>query len=169
MRRLMLARHAKSSWGDVTLSDHDRPLNRRGRDAAPRVGRALSEAGFVPELVYSSTSARTRETWELLGPAFKTPPDVEFHRELYLASPRAVLDVIAAAPDEISTLLVLGHNPSTHALAAFLSRTGHPDRIDRVRYKFPTGAVAVIELESASWADAEDGGKLLDFVLPRLL
>ena len=169
MRRLMLARHAKSSWGDVTLSDHDRPLNRRGRDAAPRVGRALSEAGFVPELVYSSTSARTRETWELLGPAFKAPPDVEFHGELYLASPRAVLNVIASAPDEISTLLVLGHNPSTHALAAFLSRTGHPDRIDRIRYKFPTGAVAVIELEGAGWAHAEDGGKLIDFILPRLL
>lgn len=165
----MLARHAKSSWGDVTLSDHDRPLNRRGRDAAPRVGRALSEAGFVPELVYSSTAARTRETWELLAPAFNPRPDVEFHRELYLASPRAVLDMITAAPDEVATLLVLGHNPSTHALAAFLSRTGHPDRIERLRYKFPTGAVAVIELGSASWADAEDGGELLDFVLPRLL
>lgn len=165
----MLARHAKSSWGDVTLSDHDRPLNRRGRDAAPRVGRALSEAGFAPELVYSSTSARTRETWELLGPAFNTRPDVEFHRELYLASPRAVLDVIATAPDEVSTLLVLGHNPSTHALAAFLSRTGRPDRIERLRYKFPTGAVAVIELEGGRWANAEDGGELLDFLLPRLL
>lgn len=165
----MLARHAKSSWGDVNLSDHDRPLNRRGRDAAPRVGRALSEAGFVPDLVYSSTSARTRETWELLGPAFSRQPEVEFHRKLYLASPRTVLDIIASAPEEVGTLLVLGHNPSTHALAAFLSRTGHPNRIDRLRYKFPTGAVAVIELEGAGWADAEDGGELLDFVLPRLL
>lgn len=165
----MLARHAKSSWGDLALSDHDRPLNRRGRDAAPRVGRALSEAGFVPELVYSSTSARTRETWQLLAPAFNTQPDVVYHQELYLASPRAVLDVIATASDEVSTLLVLGHNPSTHALAAFLSRTGHPDLIERIRYKFPTGAVAVIELEGARWADAEGGGELLDFILPRLL
>lgn len=169
MRRLMLARHAKSSWGNVTLSDHDRPLSARGRKAAPRVAKALRQAGFVPDLAYSSTSVRTRETWALMESAFPGPPAVEFLRELYGASPRGVLDVIAAAPSNVTTLLVLGHNPSTHALAAYLSETGQTERIDRIRYKFPTGAVAVIELAGASWADAREGGELLDFFLPRLL
>ena len=169
MRRLMLARHAKSSWGDVTLSDHDRPLNARGRKAAPRVARALSQAGFVPELAYSSTSVRTRETWALMAPVFPEPPVVEFRHELYGASPRGVLDIIASAPNDVTTLLVLGHNPSTHALAAFLSDTGQTEQIDRIRYKFPTGAVAVIELAGTNWADAGEGGELLDFFLPRLL
>lgn len=169
MRRLMLARHAKSSWGDVTLSDHDRPLNARGRKAAPRVARALSQAGFVPDLAYSSTSVRTRETWALMEPAFPEPPVVEFRRELYGASPRGVLDIIADTGDDVGTLLVLGHNPSTHALAAYLSKSGRPERIDRLRYKFPTGAVAVIEIAGATWGDAREGGALLDFFLPRLL
>ena len=80
-----------------------------------------------------------------------------------------MLDIIASAPNDIGTLLVLGHNPSTHALAAYLSESGPSERIDRLRYKFPTGTVAVIELAGASWADAGDGGRLLDFFLPRLL
>ena len=169
MRRLMLARHAKSSWGDPTLSDHDRPLNARGNRAAMRVGAALSELDCVPDIVYSSTAARTRETWERMEPHFGGHPRVEFHRDLYPASPRVVLTAIASAPPELATIMVLGHNPSTHALAAYLSRTGDPHEIDRLRGKFPTGAVAVIDLASDSWTDVEEGGELKHFILPRRL
>lgn len=169
MRRLMLARHAKSSWGDPGLLDHDRPLSARGYRAAMRVGAALRDLGCIPDVVYSSTSARTRGTWERMEPHFHGRPRVEFHRDLYLVSPREALAAIASAPADADTLMVLGHNPSTHALAAYLSRTGDPGDIDRLRRKFPTGAVAVIELSSDRWADVEEGGELVHFILPRML
>ncbi len=169
MRRLMLARHAKSSWGDLTLSDHDRPLNGRGRRAAPLVGSELAALDCTPDVVYSSTSARTRQTWTLMEPEFGGNPRVEFLRGLYLASPRKVLATVAATPGRVRTVMVLGHNPSTHALAAYLSRTGDEGEIDRLRTKFPTGAVAVIDLYSDDWTKAEEGGDLLHLVLPRRL
>lgn len=169
MRRLMLARHAKSSWGDISLKDHERPLNARGRRAAPLVATELNDLGFVPDMAYSSTSARTRETWALMEPCFGGHSRTEFLPELYLASPRSVIGMIASAPRDADTLMVLGHNPLTHALAAYLARTGDQAQIDRLTRAFPTGAVAVIELAGPSWTDVEDGGELLDFVLPRLL
>ena len=169
MRRLLLARHAKSSWGDTSLSDHDRPLNGRGRRAAPLVAAALAERGFVPDAVYSSSSCRTRETWELMAPRFGGHPHVEFFSELYLAPPRAVLRTIASTPSATHTLMVLGHNPSTHALAAYLARKGDPRLRDRIIHSFPTGAVAVIDLEGDDWSEAEEGGELLDYVIPRSL
>lgn len=169
MRRLMLARHAKSSWGDPALSDHDRPLNARGCRAAMRVGGALSDLDCIPDVVYSSTAARTRETWQRMQSLFGGHPHVEFHRELYLASPRVVLTAVKSTPSEAETVMVLGHNPSTHILAASLTRTGDLQEIDLLHRKFPTGAVAVIDLASDTWADVEEGGELKHFILPRRL
>ncbi len=169
MRRLMLARHAKSSWGDLTLGDHDRPLNGRGRRAAPLVGGELAALDCIPDVVYSSTSARTRETWDLMEPSFGGHPRVEFLRDLYLASPRTVLATVAAAPRTARTVMVLGHNPSAHALAALLSRAGDEGEIGHLRIKFPTGAVAVIDLYADEWTGAEEGGDLLHLILPRRL
>jgi len=169
MRRLLLARHAKSSWSDPSLPDHDRPLNGRGRRAAPLVAAALEDRGFAPDLAYSSTSRRTRDTWALMAPRFGGRPHIKYLAELYHASPRAVLDIVAGAPRSADTLMVLGHNPSTHALAAYLARGGSRERRDRVIRSFPTGAVAVIELADDDWGAAEEGGHLLDFIIPRLL
>ena len=170
MLRLLLARHAKSSWGDPSLADHDRPLNGRGRRAAPLVAAALAKRGFIPNGVYSSTSRRTRDTWQLMAPLFGGPPPlVEFMPQLYLASSRTVLDTISSAPSTAHTLMVLGHNPSTHALAAHLAHGGDPGRRDRLVRSFPTGAVAVVELAGNRWSEAGAGGKLLDYVIPRTL
>lgn len=169
MRRLLLARHAKSSWGNPALADHDRPLNARGYRAAQQVGAALNELGCVPDVVFSSTATRTRETWGQMESHFDGHPRVEYRRGLYLAAPRNVLAAIADGPADAETLMVLGHNPSTHALAAYLSRKGDPREIDLVRTKFPTGAVAILDLPSDSWADADQGGELKHFILPRRL
>lgn len=169
MRRLLLARHAKSSWGDLALSDHDRPLNNRGRRTAPMVAGELAALDCIPDVVYSSTSARTRETWALMEPHFGGHTHVEFVRDLYLASPRRVLSAIASAPPDAERLMVLGHNPSTHALAAHLSRSGPDDQIALLRTKFPTGAVAIIDLAEDRWAAAEQGGELIHYIVPRRL
>ena len=169
MRRLMLARHAKSSWGDMTLSDHDRPLNARGQRSAPMVAAELAALECIPDVVYSSTSARTRETWALMEPHFGGHVRVDFTRDLYLASPRMVLSTVASAPRDAETVMVLGHNPSTHALAAYLSRTGAEEEIDRLRSGFPTGAVAVVDIAGDCWSEAEEGGELILLILPRRL
>lgn len=164
---LLLARHAKSSWDHPSLSDHDRPLNERGRRAAPRVGAALQELGFVPDLVYSSTSARTRETWALMKEELGTDVEVDFHPDLYLASPGTMLGAVQSAPAAVATLMILAHNPGTHALAVGLAASGPSPALHALRMKFPTGAVAAIEFPEGPWGDVDDQGRLLAFVQPR--
>lgn len=168
MKRLLLARHAKSSWDHPDLSDKERPLNPRGRDSAPKVGQALLDGDLQPEVVLSSTSQRTRETWELMEGLFPGTV-VDFRDSLYLASPGELLSVISGADDQVTTLMTLAHNPGTHALAVALAQSGTPDDVLALRSKFPTGAVAVIELPIERWQDAGSGGRLVGFVRPRLL
>lgn len=185
MRHLIAVRHAKSSWSDHSALDHDRPLNARGRRAAPAVAAALREAGHVPDLVHSSTSARTRETWKLMAPvfadepapafadepspAFAHEPEARFHAELYLASIEAILEIVAATPLEVETLMVLGHNPSIFQLASGLSRRGDEDERRTLSRGMPTGAAAVIALDGDEWIDAARGGELVKLILPRRL
>ena len=139
--------------------------------AADSVAKGCAGVPGVQSLALQPVSpmTRTRETWRLMEPVFGGHPRVEFLRDLYLASPRIVLATIAATPRKAETIMVLGHNPSTHALAAYLSRTGDESERDRLRTKFPTGAVAVIELSSDDWTRAEEGGELLHLILPRRL
>lgn len=193
MRHLIAVRHAKSSWSDHSTPDHDRPLNARGRRAAPAVAAALREAGHVPDLVHSSTSARTRETWKLMAPAFadergpafadqpspavaREPspafaqePEARFHAELYLASIEAILEIVAATPPEVETLMVLGHNPSIFQLASGLSQRGDTGERRTLSRGMPTGAAAVIALDGDGWIDAARGGELVKLILPRRL
>lgn len=168
MKRLLLARHAKSSWDHPDLSDKERPLNDRGRQSAPRVGQALFDGDLQPDLVLSSTSQRTRETWALME-GLLPGTEVDFRDSLYLASPGELLSEIAGVDDNVTTLMTLAHNPGTHALASALAQSGQPEDVMALRSKFPTGAVAVIELPTQQWRDVGAGGRLVGFIRPRLL
>lgn len=168
MKTLLIARHAKSDWGDASLPDHDRPLNARGRRDAPRVGIALAERGHAPAHVYSSTAARTRETWALMEPHLPGRPRVEWLREMYLAPASRLLDVVRSAPAGADTVMALGHNPGIHGLAAGLSVDGRTSLLGVVGRNMPTGAVAVVELDGDGWEDVA-GGRLADLILPRAL
>lgn len=169
MPTLLLARHAKSSWEDSSLRDHDRPLNRRGASDAPRVGAALLERDLVPDLVLSSTSARTRETLAGMEEGIGSPLMTDFLPELYLASPGTMLSAIQSAPPDTGTLMVLAHNPGTHALAVGLASTGSAEAKEAMRFKFPTGAVAIFTFDHPDWRDVRSGGHLVEFLRPRLL
>ena len=188
MKRIVVVRHAKSSWADSTVPDHDRPLNLRGRWAAPRVAGALAERGCVPELTYCSTAARTRQTWELMAARFERgfreddaagarqdhataagAPQVRFLRELYLATTEALLELAASAPSDVDTLMILGHNPGIHSLACGLARRGDPEETELIRLKMPTGAAAVVELGGDRWDLVSGGGELTHLILPRRL
>ena len=129
--------------------------------AAPLVAKALAEGGHEPELVYCSTARRTRSTWELMSPYIGARAEVRHLPELYLASAERVLEVISGAPGSVGTLMVMGHNPATHAVAAhFGDLPAPPLRV------FPTGSVAIVELASERWGDAVSRGRIVDFVAP---
>ena len=120
-RRLIILRHAKSSWKSDAKTDHDRPLNNRGRRDAPRVARELKELGWEPTLVVSSDACRTRETWGLMREVFDPDVDVVFTRDFYGAELGDVQDASLDWPDGVETVMVIGHNPGWENMAYSLS------------------------------------------------
>ncbi|MBF9035791.1 histidine phosphatase family protein [Rhodobacterales bacterium HKCCE2091] len=161
--RLILLRHAKSDWNDAGLDDHDRPLNERGRDAAPRIGAWLARDGHEPDAAMVSTARRTVETWALVSAAFADPPEPVFSRGLYLASPGQILAQVRGA--EGRALLVIGHNPGIGSLARSLAATP-PDHPKFARY--PTGAATVLEFAGEDWSAIGPGhGRTIAFTVPR--
>ena len=110
-RRLILMRHAKSSWDSGAATDHARPLNKRGRRDAPRIALELSSLGWIPDCVISSDSQRTRETWAGMSAIFEDDIDVRFEPALYHAGLGELQEDAASWPDSATTVLVLGHNP----------------------------------------------------------
>ena len=170
MRRLILFRHAKSSWADPELEDFDRPLNQRGRMAAPLMGAWLADRGLRPDLVLLSTSARTRETWERARAAFADPPPEEALDRLYHAAPDAMLDAARAVSDEVATLALIGHQPGIGAFCRKLSRPDPPAHCARAFTKFPTAAIAVLDFPADAWGEIGFGrGDFHSFALPREL
>ncbi|WP_407519823.1 SixA phosphatase family protein [Methylobacterium oryzisoli] len=168
MRRLILLRHAKSDWPDG-VADSDRPLAPRGREAAPRMAAHLAEEGLVPDRVLVSPARRTQETWDLVRPALPGAAD-ETVPQLYEASAKRLLDVVRSAPDEAATLMLIGHNPGLQELGHHLLSDDDRDGLRALARKFPTAAVAVIDLAADRWAEISPGtGTLERFVTPKTL
>jgi phosphohistidine phosphatase len=166
VRTLYLLRHAKSSWDDPALADHERPLAPRGRRDAKRIAEHLSTSGIDPELVLCSSAARTRETLELVKPALGGPT-VRFEADLYGASCDELLARLRLVPSEVASVMVIGHNPGIQELAVALASGG--DELERVEAKFPTTALATFTLQQ-SWNRLAPGGALLEaYVVPKQL
>lgn len=171
MLTLLMLRHAKSSWDDHDLEDFERPLTKRGTKAAGAMGRYIAENDLVPEQAMCSDAVRTRETFglvasELGGAAIET----SFRSELYLASPKELLDHARGAGDSTSRLLLIGHNPGLHAASLALVGRGEAQRLRAMRIKFPTAALAVITFRVSKWAEiGPAGGTLSVFKTPREL
>jgi phosphohistidine phosphatase len=152
--RLYLLRHAKSSWDDPELADHDRPLAPRGRRASKAIGRYLREHGIEPELVLCSSATRARETLERAG----LSGTVE--GELYGAGARTLLARLNRVPDEVASVMLIGHNPGMEDLVLLLAA--------QTPSKFPTAALAT--LECPPWSELDRGtAELVGFVRPREL
>ena len=170
MRRLMLLRHAKSDWSAPGMRDHDRPLNPRGRESAPKMGAYMARHGLVPDLILASTAARVTETLDLLLPAFEKPPKVVTDRRVYEAEPDALLAVVKTTPRATHSLLMVGHNPGLGELASLLIAAGDVEARQRLIEKFPTAGLAVIDFATDDWGKLHPrGGRLDRFVVPRAL
>lgn len=168
MRRLWLLRHAKSSWDETHLADHDRPLSPRGRRAACAIGRWVDETGIRPDVVLCSSARRARETLAAVLPGLGGEVQVHVEPGLYTFQAEDLLARVRELPDDAISAMVVGHNPAIAETIARLAREGH--RLADARTKVPTGALACIDLEVDAWRDVtKDCGVLAAFVVPREL
>jgi phosphohistidine phosphatase len=152
MKTLLLLRHAKSSWDDVSLKDFDRPLNKRGLKAAPRVGAYMQKEKIRPDLVLSSPALRAKQTTTMVCEAGGFSSLATFDERIYEASPQQLFEVVAGIDDRIGMAMMVGHNPGFEGLLSALTGESHP---------MPTAALACIELKVEKWSDVATGcGKL---------
>ena len=170
MRRLLLLRHAKSSWSDPGASDYDRPLNRRGQEAAPKIGAYLNRHRLIPDRILCSTARRACETWELMSAEMPAAPPASYVERLYNAAARVIVDVAQHAPPDATAVLLVGHNPGLQDAATLLIAAGDLDDRERLREKLPTGGLVVIDFAIAQWSKLHPhSGRLERFVVPRML
>jgi phosphohistidine phosphatase len=164
-----LLRHAKSAWGDPRLADHDRPLNGRGERAAEVMARYVASQAPRPDLILCSTAVRARQTLAPLVPLLAPPaPPIALERGLYLASEDALLARLRALPQETGTVLLVGHNEGLWHFAVELTGNGKPGPVGALKEKFPTGALAILEVPIDRWEQlAPSSATLVVFVRPR--
>jgi phosphohistidine phosphatase len=162
MKTLLILRHAKSSWKDTALADHDRPLNKRGKSDAPRIGALMRQLGLIPELILSSTAKRAYITAEAAADESGFEGEMVLSPELYSFDPEPYLESLAEVADEYEVVMIVGHNPAVEELAEIL--TGEYQR-------FPTATLAEIELPIDHWAEIEEveNGSLLNVWRPKEL
>ena len=144
-KRLIIMRHAKSSWTSAATTDHQRPLNKRGRRDAPRIGARLRELGWIPNLVISSDSERTRETWQRMQAEFPHSIGERYSRAVYHGGLSAITNECSMLTKDVTTLLVLGHNP------------GWEDAVSSLCGKWvrmTTANAALLESDVDDWAAA---------------
>ncbi len=163
-RRLILLRHAKSDWPDVP--DRDRPLAKRGRRDAPRIGRWLQEHGYRPDVVVVSAARRARQTWDMVAPELGGSPAVRFEPRAYAASALTLLYLVQELPSRYRTALLIGHNPGLSELAASLAVPAVTDNGPRPAINLPTAAVAVLEFPG-DWPSLTPGqARLITLTTP---
>lgn len=146
MRTLLLMRHAKSSWKDSTLADHDRPLKKRGFKAALQMGQLIRQEHLAPELILCSTAVRARQTLEELLKDCGAAPPIQELSALYHASPAAFLSVLQNVDSSLESVMVISHNPGLEQLLQEI--TGQAEEL-------PTAALAVISLPIDAWSQLE--------------
>jgi len=174
-RQLFVLRHAKSSWDDPGLDDHERPLAPRGHRAVKLLGDHLRDQGVEPDQVLCSSARRTRETLAGVNPTGERLVE----RELYSANCNEVIERLRQVPDGTGSVMVVGHNPAMQLLvlrltggngngSAFARPPADEDLVELQR-KFPTGALATLEFD-CGWSELAPGcARLSEFVRPRHL
>jgi phosphohistidine phosphatase len=173
-KQLFVLRHAKSSWDDPGLDDHERPLAPRGQRAVKQLATYLREHEIRPDQVLCSSSRRTQETCEGIAPG----GEIVIEPSLYEASGGDVLARLHRVPESASSVMVIGHNPALQVLLLRLTGAngsngaaadgdGDGSMVSELQRKFPTGALATVSFDCA-WSDLSPGSaKLVDMVRPR--
>jgi len=169
-KNLYILRHAKAETGLPHQDDHSRKLVERGIQAAQIMGAHMFRQGIKPDKVICSDAVRTHETWSQIESIYPVPLNVEFSRKLYLASANEMLQSLVRLPNQLSSVMLIGHNPGVHQVCLKLAKEGDEDLLDRMYLKFPTCALAVINLGDTTWENIADArGALTDFITPKML
>jgi len=152
------------------MQDAARPLSDRGEVAARLMGGYMARHSLVPARVLCSSARRTRDTWAGIAAQWPADVDVVFERRLYAATPQVILSIVRAQDEAARTLLVIGHNPGLQEAAELLIAAGDVELRERLREKFPTAALAVIDFTVDKWSRIhERSGRLDRYVTPRLI
>ena len=161
-RRLIVMRHAQSATADASTPDHERPLTSRGRKEADEIAARLVELGWTPQIVVASDATRTRQTWEVMAPSFDPAPAVHLREWLYLAGISAIEKALVELDDEITDVLLLGHNPGWQNAISYFA--GEQERM-------MTANAALLHGQGDSWEEtAVSGGfELIQVLRPRSL
>jgi len=162
MKTLLILRHAKSSWDEPGLTDHERPLNERGKQDATRIGRLLVEAGIVPDRIVSSTARRALKTAEKVAKACGYAGAIDTTPRLYLALPWQIIEVLRETDGACPRLLVVGHNPGLQELLGQLTR--QPESL-------ATATLAQVAVDIDDWQllSVPPGGELVQIWRPKEL
>lgn len=147
MKTILLLRHAKSSWKQPEMHDHDRPLNKRGKKEAPKVGMYIKEKDLVPDLIISSTARRARDTAQAVLEESGFLGEVELYQDLYLSDTACYLDILRSLPDSDNRVLVVGHNPDLEDLLTLLTDVSH---------HLATATLAQVDLPISSWNELNE-------------
>jgi phosphohistidine phosphatase len=159
MKTLFVLRHAKSSWDDSRLSDFDRPLNTRGEETAPFMGKVMARKHFKPDLIVSSPAERAKRTAKLASKAANFDCPLEFDKRIYEASPQTLRKVVSETMNDKNSIMIVGHNPGMEGLVRLLTEKEEP---------MPTASLAVIELDIDDWNGlAPATGKLVEMLRPK--
>lgn len=161
MKTLYLVRHAKSSWKEADLSDHDRPLNSRGERDAPRMGKRLQKREPLPKVVISSSAVRAKTTAKILAKEIGySPSKIVIDEGLYDAGPGDIVSIIRSLDDNIDCAMLVGHNPTFTTLINALGNC-HIDNL-------PTCGIAVLAFPLKTWKGIAKGqGELKHFDYPK--
>ena len=162
MKILYLLRHAKSSWSNMELPDFQRPLNRRGKKDAPLMGKVLAAKKIKIDLMVSSSAKRAKKTAKKLAKQIVYPKEkIVFNQDIYEAHIADLLNVIHQVPNEINSLMLVGHNPTFTDLANLLCSDFHTENI-------PTAGVLAISFPCENWLEIEENtGNFLFFEYPK--
>ncbi|MDJ0932119.1 histidine phosphatase family protein [Breoghania sp.] len=169
MPRLMLLRHAKSSWAEMTTSDFERPLASRGQRNAPLMGRYMETNALLPDRVLCSSALRARLTFSGLLPFFDIDFDTLFLRDIYDTLDDDYMPLIRHHGGNAQSLMLIDHNPAAiHETALALVQNGTPEDIKRLEEGFPTATLAVIDFDCEDWDSLEpQSGRLVALIKPR--
>ena len=168
-KKLTLLRHAKSGWDDPVARDFDRPLNKRGEKAALLIGQWMKQQSLIFDRVIASPAVRVIETLDHVIGGYGSRLEPSWERRVYLASSATLMDVLRELDDSVESVLLVGHNPGLEDLVLDLvpENSGSALR-DSVYEKYPTAAIAEIELQLSAWSGIERGqGVLSRFIRPR--
>ena len=170
LRTLYLLRHAKSSWQDKSMSDFDRPLNKRGLQARIDIAQYMERMNYRPEVIFSSTAKRAVMTLETVRHVAGKVCKVTMDEGLYLADPKALAHRVAEVKNRHASVMLIGHNPGMHMLALALTSPTSSPAFGTLQLKFPTAALCVLQTTQDAWKPVTPNSyRLVDFVLPREL